>query len=58
MAIKISRISEWQKWAEICRLPSIIFANPMFHFQNFGIANLEMIFETRKFSNENFQIWD
>jgi hypothetical protein len=51
-------MSEWQKLAENCRMPSVAFANTIFYFQNFGIANLEMIFETRKFSNENFQIWD
>lgn len=56
MAIKIRRMNEWSKLAENCRFPFVAFANPMFRFQNFGIANLEMIFETRKFSNENFQI--
>ena len=39
-------------------LKLIAFANLQFSISNFAIANLEMIFETRKFLIVNFKIWN
>ncbi|MBR1475916.1 MAG: hypothetical protein IJ613_10155 [Muribaculaceae bacterium] len=44
------------KWAEKSSSCSIAFANLLFTISNFAIANLEMIFETRKFLIVNFKI--
>ena len=45
-----------EKTAKIEQVNRDAFANTMFTISNFANANLEMIFETRKFLNVNFEI--